>query len=378
MIGPNGAGKTTLLSILAGIRSPDAGTVAAPGEVGWVPQQAALYRRLTVAENLRLFARLEQVDDVEATVERMLEQTGLGERRDDQVGTLSGGNQQRVNIAIGLLVRARGAAPRRALHRPRPAPARAPLGVRPRPRRRRDDGDLLDPLHPGGRALRRPPARARRRRGASSTAPPTSCTRRSRRPAQRDFEEAFVAFLRERGHWDRLMRWLLLKDLQILRRSPLVTALLVVYPIVIAVLIGFALSGEQLEARGSPSSTRSRRTQQFELGGDEEEFDAAIARERALRPGRVRRRLTRARRPSRRSSDGEVLAALILPADLIDKLQLARRPQPGAADRRGPRQRGRPGQGAARRRPDPGADHRGEPDPLASRSPSRPRATSTS
>jgi ABC-2 type transport system ATP-binding protein len=71
--------------------------------VGWVPQQAALYRRLTVVENLRLFARLERVDDVEAAVERMLEQTGLGERAADQVGTLSGGNQQRVNIAIGLL-----------------------------------------------------------------------------------------------------------------------------------------------------------------------------------------------------------------------------------------------------------------------------------
>jgi ABC-2 type transport system ATP-binding protein len=105
VIGPNGAGKTTLLSILAGIRRPDSGVVtsAAEGEVGWVPQQAALYRRLTVAENLRLFARLEQVDDPEAAVERMLEQTGLGDRRDDQVGTLSGGNQQRVNIAVGLL-----------------------------------------------------------------------------------------------------------------------------------------------------------------------------------------------------------------------------------------------------------------------------------
>ena len=60
----------------------------------------------------------------------MLEQTGLGERRDDQVGTLSGGNQQRVNIAIGLLSVAGGAAPRRALDRARPAPARAPVGVR--------------------------------------------------------------------------------------------------------------------------------------------------------------------------------------------------------------------------------------------------------
>jgi ABC-2 type transport system ATP-binding protein len=103
VIGPNGAGKTTLLSILAGIRRPDSGTISVPGEVGWVPQQAALYRRLTVDENLRLFARLESVDDVDAAVGRMLAQTDLSDRRGDQVGTLSGGNQQRVNIAIGLL-----------------------------------------------------------------------------------------------------------------------------------------------------------------------------------------------------------------------------------------------------------------------------------
>ena len=104
VIGPNGAGKTTLLSILAGIREPDSGEVQLPvGEVGFVPQQAALYRRLTVEENLRLFARLEKVDDVEVTVERMLTQTALTERRGDQAGTLSGGNQQRINIAIGLL-----------------------------------------------------------------------------------------------------------------------------------------------------------------------------------------------------------------------------------------------------------------------------------
>ena len=103
VIGPNGAGKTTLLTILAGIREADAGTFQVPGKVGWVPQQAALYRRLTVDENLRLFARLEGVEDVDAAVGRMLDQTGLEERRDDQVATLSGGNQQRVNIAIGLL-----------------------------------------------------------------------------------------------------------------------------------------------------------------------------------------------------------------------------------------------------------------------------------
>jgi ABC-2 type transport system ATP-binding protein len=104
VIGPNGAGKTTLLSILAGITRPDSGEISrSDGEVGWVPQQAGLYRRLTIEENLRLFARMERADDVDGTVERMLEQTGLEDRRGDQVSSLSGGNQQRINIAVGLL-----------------------------------------------------------------------------------------------------------------------------------------------------------------------------------------------------------------------------------------------------------------------------------
>jgi ABC-2 type transport system ATP-binding protein len=104
VIGPNGAGKTTLLSILAGIQAPDSGSLSkGRGEIGWVPQQAALYSKLTVAENLRLFARLERRDDPEASVERMLDQTDLRDRANDQVATLSGGNRQRVNIAIGLL-----------------------------------------------------------------------------------------------------------------------------------------------------------------------------------------------------------------------------------------------------------------------------------
>jgi ABC-2 type transport system ATP-binding protein len=104
VLGPNGAGKTTLLSILAGITSPDSGRInASNGDVGWVPQQAGLYRRLTVEENLRLFSHMEGVADVEATVERMLDQTGLADRRHDPVSSLSGGNQQRINIAIGLL-----------------------------------------------------------------------------------------------------------------------------------------------------------------------------------------------------------------------------------------------------------------------------------
>jgi ABC-2 type transport system ATP-binding protein len=104
VIGPNGAGKTTLLSIIAGIQPANAGTVSlGAGDVGWAPQQPALYTRLSVAENLALFARLEKLSDPQAAVERMLEQTGLRDRAGERVGRLSGGNRQRVNVALGLI-----------------------------------------------------------------------------------------------------------------------------------------------------------------------------------------------------------------------------------------------------------------------------------
>jgi ABC-2 type transport system ATP-binding protein len=104
VIGPNGAGKTTLLSIVAGVQAPSEGHVdRLASEVGWVPQQPAVYSKLTVAENLRLFARLEGVDDVEGVVGGMLEQTGLADRAHEQLQRLSGGNRQRVNVAVGLL-----------------------------------------------------------------------------------------------------------------------------------------------------------------------------------------------------------------------------------------------------------------------------------
>ena len=110
VVGPNGAGKTTLLSILAGVQRPSAGSVSGPSAraqggraIGWAPQQPALYSKLTVAENLRLFARLEQVSDPQRAVERMLEHTGLTERARERVERLSGGNRQRVNVALGLL-----------------------------------------------------------------------------------------------------------------------------------------------------------------------------------------------------------------------------------------------------------------------------------
>ena len=209
VIGPNGAGKTTLLSILAGIRSPDSGSISVPGKVGWVPQQAALYRRLTVEENLRLFARLERVGsdaEVASAVERMLDQTALGERRGDQVGTLSGGNQQRVNIAIGLLARPA------VLLLDEPS-----TGLDPRQRERLWEfvlglagggttvifttHHLVEAERYGNRLL----VLADGERVFDGTAAELHAAVPEARDGggddrERDFEAAFVAFLRERGH----------------------------------------------------------------------------------------------------------------------------------------------------------------------------------
>jgi ABC-2 type transport system ATP-binding protein len=110
IVGPNGAGKTTLLSIVAGTQRPSAGTVSGPdgagsqgARIGWVPQQPALYSKLSVVENLRLFARLERVAAPADAVARMVAQAGLQERAEERVERLSGGNRQRVNVAIGLI-----------------------------------------------------------------------------------------------------------------------------------------------------------------------------------------------------------------------------------------------------------------------------------
>jgi ABC-2 type transport system ATP-binding protein len=106
IVGPNGAGKTTLLSILAGVQRADAGHVEPAGAsaaIGWAPQEVAVYSKLTVRENLRLFARLQRVARGDEVIARMLEQTGLAERADDRVEALSGGNRQRVNVALALL-----------------------------------------------------------------------------------------------------------------------------------------------------------------------------------------------------------------------------------------------------------------------------------
>jgi ABC-2 type transport system ATP-binding protein len=204
IIGPNGAGKTTLLSILAGILKPDAGELGVDeGAVGWVPQQAALYRRLTVEENLLLFARLEGHDDPHASAEQMLELCGLGERREEIVARLSGGNQQRINIAIGLLSRPA------VLLLDEPS-----VGLDPRQRARL--WEFISALAGGGTTVIfsthdiQEAERYGRRLlvladGESLFDGPAEELReavRSEAPeaADRDFETAFVAYLQHRGH----------------------------------------------------------------------------------------------------------------------------------------------------------------------------------
>lgn len=103
LIGPNGAGKSTLLSLLSGALEPSAGSVERVDgvRVGWVPQQAAFYDRLTARENLELFARLEDEDDPAGSAEGLLARFDVP--ADRPAHTLSVGNRQRLNVALALL-----------------------------------------------------------------------------------------------------------------------------------------------------------------------------------------------------------------------------------------------------------------------------------
>jgi len=114
LLGPNGAGKTTCFDILAGFLAADAGEVRLEGcplggearrAVGIVPQEIALYPKLTCRQNLRFFARLYGVrgDAVEARVSGSLRDVGLEASADRPVAQLSGGMQRRLNVAAGLV-----------------------------------------------------------------------------------------------------------------------------------------------------------------------------------------------------------------------------------------------------------------------------------
>jgi ABC-type multidrug transport system permease subunit len=113
------------------------------------------------------------------------------------------------------------------------------------------------------------------------------------------------------------MRWLLVKDLQLLRRSPLVTGLLIVYPIVLAVLIGLAISR-------SPEKPRVAFLNQIPSGGGLNLGDTGFSQDEARRELCAKIEcvdVSSRAEVEQKVKDGDVLGGLILPADFISKLQ---------------------------------------------------------
>jgi ABC-2 type transport system ATP-binding protein len=119
LLGPNGAGKTTTISMIAGLLGRDEGEVIVSGQpmttrsirlkanIGYVPQDLAIYPDLTGRENLVFFARLYGMSSSEAKdrANEVLGTIGLSDRGGDQTKKYSGGMKRRLNIGIGLLHR---------------------------------------------------------------------------------------------------------------------------------------------------------------------------------------------------------------------------------------------------------------------------------
>lgn len=119
ILGPNGGGKSTLFRILSTLMAPESGQVVVSGfaldrqprevrrQIGVVFQTQSLDRKLTVLENMNSQGRLFGMSGfpLHKRVDEALDRLGLADRRNDMVGTLSGGLRRRVEIAKALLHR---------------------------------------------------------------------------------------------------------------------------------------------------------------------------------------------------------------------------------------------------------------------------------
>ncbi|MCP4808758.1 MAG: ABC transporter ATP-binding protein [Proteobacteria bacterium] len=113
LIGPSGAGKSTLIKVLLGLRKPSQGKASLGGgpvdavAIGYVPQDDALHRSLTVAESLGFSAELRLPELSRAQrkerIEQVIEQVDLSERLGVKIKKLSGGQRKRVSVALELL-----------------------------------------------------------------------------------------------------------------------------------------------------------------------------------------------------------------------------------------------------------------------------------
>ena len=113
-VGGNGAGKTTTMRIVLGVLGKDGGEVDLDGSAvssadrrrfGYMPEERGLYPKMKVLEHIVYLARLHGFSKSDATTraQGLLENLGLGERLNDNIETLSLGNQQRAQIAAALV-----------------------------------------------------------------------------------------------------------------------------------------------------------------------------------------------------------------------------------------------------------------------------------
>jgi len=105
IVGENGSGKSTLLKIIVGEWKPDHGIISVEGRVGYCPQKTLLFSQLTVDENLRYFAAAYEMGIAElfSRSESLMNVFNYKKYRKERIANLSGGTQQKLNLAIALL-----------------------------------------------------------------------------------------------------------------------------------------------------------------------------------------------------------------------------------------------------------------------------------
>ena len=115
VVGPNGAGKTTLIKTLVGVARPTSGTArvleldplndkwALRKQIGYMPQDAALYETLSARDNITFLGKAQSVEELAQKVDEVITFTELASRARDPIHTFSGGMKKRVSLACALI-----------------------------------------------------------------------------------------------------------------------------------------------------------------------------------------------------------------------------------------------------------------------------------